>query len=151
MKKLFHIVCTLSFVMLIASSCKHDNNTNVTPSGTTGTSGTSGTSSTTVPGSDWSLTLFSEKTEDKTSHFSGYKFEFAADGTMSAVRNGQSVSGTWRQYSNNGVTKFAITLTTTDAHLLELNDDWVLVSKTDNLLSLKDDNSDKNEQLQFSK
>ncbi|MCD6012789.1 MAG: hypothetical protein K0Q79_2651 [Flavipsychrobacter sp.] len=138
-----NLIILLSCFVLAFSSCTHDDSKTVTP--------ISSSSSAATPGSGWSLTLLSERSDNKTSHYSGYTFEFAADGTMSAVRSGTTVTGTWRQYQDDGITKFAISLITTDSRLLELNDDWALVSKSDNLISLKDDNSTSNEQLQFSK
>jgi hypothetical protein len=140
MKKLAYILCMMfTYFTLTSSSCNNDDNNNVAPINTT------------TPGSGWKVTLFSEPGENKTSHFSGYSFEFATNGSVSAVKNGLTINGTWLQYQNNGVTKFTISLNTTDKDLSELNDDWVLVSKSDTFISLKDDNSAKNEQLQFSK
>jgi len=134
------IVCML---VLTSASCKHDDNSSVTPSTTSGIS-------TTTPGTGWKLTLLSENSDNKTSHFNGCIFDFAASGTMTVAGN-LSATGTWRQYQDDGVTKFEINLSTTDKDMAELNDDWVLVSKSETFISLKDDNSSKNEVLQFSK
>jgi hypothetical protein len=150
MKKLSHILyVVISCIVLTSTSCTHDTNLNAAPANTTGSSGTGSNAQT--PGSGWRVTLFSETSENKTSHFSGYQFDFAANGTISATGNGQTVTGAWSQYQDDGVTKLAISLNTTDKDLSELNDDWVLISKSDTFISLKDDNSAKNEQLQFSK
>lgn len=138
----------MSYVILSSSSCQHDDNNNVTPSGTTTSTGNN---TTTAPAGGWRLSLFSETGENKTSHFNGYTFDFAAGGTMTAKNGSQTVSGTWKQYQDNSITKFAISLNTTDKDMSELNDDWALVSRNDNFISLKDDNSSKNEVLQFSK
>lgn len=134
------IVCIL---VLTSASCKHDDNSSVTPSTTSGISNT-------TLGTGWKLTLLSEGSDNKTSHFSGCTFDFAASGTMTLAGN-LSATGTWRQYQDDGVTKFEINLSTADKDMAELNDDWVLVSKSETFISLKDDNSAKNEQLQFSK
>ncbi len=139
MKKL---IILFSCFLLTLNSCTHDDNKTIAPVGSF---------STATPGTGWSITLFSEPGENKTSHFSGYTFSFAADGTMSATKSGAAVTGTWKQYLDDGITRFAISLSTADKDLLELTDDWALVSKSDNLISLKNDNSTKNEQLQFSK
>lgn len=146
MKKLFYVIYILfSFAAVTFSSCNKDDNSSLNPSG----SGSQGTSAT--PGTGWRVSLFSERNDNKTSHYTGYTFTFSSDGKMSADRNGQSITGTWSQYQDDGITKFAINLSTTDGDLLELNDDWALVNKTDDFISLADDNSSKNEQLQFSK
>jgi hypothetical protein len=150
MKKISYFIClTISFFILKSSSCSHDS-TDVNPSNSTSTQ-TPSTPSNTIPGAGWHVSLFSEISENKTSHFTGYTFDFATSGTVTATKGSQSVSGTWKQYQNDGITKFAIILNTTDKDLSDLNDDWALVSKSDNLISLKNDNSSKNEQLQFSK
>ncbi len=144
MKKILSFLGLIAcFFVLTSESCKHDDNSNITPS-------TSSSISTTTPGAGWKLTLLSEGSDNKTSHFSGYTFDFAANGTMTASGS-QSATGTWRQYQDDGVTKFEITLVTTDKNMAELNDDWVLVSKSETFISLKDDNAAKNELLQFSK
>lgn len=140
-KLLFLATFAAGWMTITAASCKHDDNNN----------NPSGGGNTTTPGSGWRVSLFNERTENKTNDYSGYSFDFAANGSMTAVRNSQNTTGTWRQFQDDGVTKFEIQLSTTDHDLQELNDDWVLVSKTDNLISLQDDNSSSNEQLQFSK
>ncbi len=136
-----NLIILISCFALIFSSCTKEDKTTVTPGSTI---------STATPGTGWSLTLFTEPGENKTSHFAGYTFDFAADGTMTAVKGGMTVTGTWKQYPDDGKTKFAITLSTTDVRLMELNDAWELVSKSASFISLKDDNSVSNEQLQFS-
>ncbi|MEZ5018113.1 MAG: hypothetical protein R2800_13725 [Flavipsychrobacter sp.] len=141
MKKILHIaIVAIGYIILTSSSCKKDDD-NVNPSN----------SSNITPGSGWHVSLFSEQSENKTSNYSEYSFDFATDGSMSAQGSGQVVTGTWKQYQDDGITKFAISLNTTNNNLLELNDDWALVSKDEKFISLKDDNSSKNEQLQFSK
>lgn len=138
-------ILIISISIFIFSSCKTENN-NVNPSSPTSTS-----INTNTPGTGWRLSLYSERNENKTSHYNSYTFSFSTDGSMTAEANGQVTTGTWKQYSDDGITKFAINLNTSDNDLMDLNDDWALVSKSDNFISLQDDNSSKNEQLQFSK
>ena len=144
MKKLFYIPALMvSYLITTAASCQHDDNSNPTPANPV--------VNTTPAGSGWRVSLFNERSENKTNDYTGYTFEFASSGTMTAVRNGQTTNGTWRQFRNDGLDRFEIQLSTTDNNLQELNDDWVIVSKSDALISLKDDNPTSNEQLQFSK
>jgi len=138
-----NLIILISCFALTFTSCTKDDKTTVTPTGSTISAAT--------PGTGWSVTLFTEPGENKTSNYTGYTFDFAADGTMTAVKGGVTVTGTWRQYPDDGKTKFAITLSTTDIRLMELNDAWELVSKSASFISLKDDNSTSNEQLQFTK
>jgi len=104
-----------------------------------------------VPGAGWKVALFTEPKENKTSDFIGYTLEFGSTGTLTITGNGQAITGTWKQHQDDGVSKLLITLNTTDNHLSKLNDDWVIVSKTETLISLKDDNVVSAEVLQFAK
>lgn len=114
-------------------------------------SGTGGSSvNTPVPGT-WKVTFYYDKTKDETSDYAGYSFVFNTNGTMSATKGTATTNGTWKEYTANGVQRFAITLGTTTKPLADLNDDWQLVSKTATEIKLKDNNPAKNEQLVFSK
>ena len=60
------------------------------------------TTSTVTPSTiagNWVVSSLTQRTEDKSSQFSGYTFTFAAtgadNGTVTATRNGSTVSGTW--------------------------------------------------------
>jgi len=141
MKKMLQKSILLLCLSLSTVSCEHDKNS-VQPAGSP---------STNIPGSGWKISLYTEPGENKTSDYTGYIFEFGANGAMTAVHDGQSTTGTWRQYQDDGVTKFEIALNTADKDLEDLNDDWVIVTKSDSVISLKDDNDSKNEELQFSK
>lgn len=141
---LYSIALCISCLCLTFSSCKKTDDNSVNPNNNSGISSN-------TPGANWKVSLFTEPDENKTHNYSGYTFDFNSDGGVSANRNGQTTPGTWRQYSDDGVTKFQITLNTTDRDLTELNDDWVVVSKSNTFISLKDDNAASNEQLQFSK
>ncbi len=50
-----------------------------------------------IASGNWGVTSLVQRTEDKTSQFSGYAFKFtstgADNGTVSATRNGATVSG----------------------------------------------------------
>lgn len=149
MKRILNVTYILfSFLLLTFAACSRDDN-NVTPGTPGGSSG--GGSGSGTPGTGWKVSLFNERGENKTSNYSSYTFEFGADGSMSATGNGQTTTGTWSEYPDDGITKFAINLNTSDANLMELNDDWALVSRSGSLISLQDDNSSSDEQLQFTK
>jgi hypothetical protein len=139
MKKLLFIAAMLmSYTVLTSSSCNHNDN-NPTPANTT------------TPGPGWRVSAFTEPGEDKTGDYTGYVFDFASGGALTAVRNGQTTSGTWEQSSSNGVPGFEISLSTSDNKLSKLNHRWVLVNKTDVLIDLRDDNVSSYEMLKFSK
>jgi len=127
---------------LIAGGCQTKDNTNVNPAGNTSAVVTSG---------KWTVSYFYDNDKDETSDYNGYSFELKNDNTITATKNSVTTSGTWSETSGDGMQKLVIALNTTDKDLSELNDDWVIETKTDNQLKLKDDNPDRNEQLHFSK
>lgn len=130
---------------VIVTGCQNKTSTNVTPSGN------NSTVSETVTSGKWSVSYFYDNDKDETSDYSGYAFEFRSDKTLTATRNSVTTSGSWNETTDDGLPRLVIMLNTTDEKLTELNDDWVIESKTDKQLKLKDDNPDRNEQLHFSK
>ena len=139
MKKLFYLPALMAaYMILTAGSCKRDDDS-------------TNPSNPSVPGSGWRISLYMEPGENKTQDYNGYVFGFSSDGSMTAVRNSQTTTGTWQQFQNDGLNRFRIMLNTSDNKLSDLNHSWVLVSKNDALISLRDDNTSSNEQLQFSK
>ncbi|MEZ4875478.1 MAG: hypothetical protein R2793_08515 [Flavobacteriaceae bacterium] len=43
----------------------------------------------------WRITSYIDSGQDETSDFSGYEFTFNANGTVTATKGGETVSGTW--------------------------------------------------------
>ena len=121
---------TCTFVMIAITSCKTSTvdpaaATNNTTSGIT-TNLTSGT---------WVVGSFTQKTEDKTSKFSGYSFVFSADGKVTVSKDGKQTSGTW-QYTPavtyyGATSKEAIDLSVgNDKPLSQLSRKWNFISTT---------------------
>lgn len=102
---------------------------------------------------DWVVSLFTEPGENKTSEFSGYRFTFQSDGKLIVSKNGAiEKEGSWSE--NTSSHKLIIELGPKDNSnkpLGELTDDWIVSSRSDNRISLKDDNNSSNEVLEFSK
>ncbi|HEY9178064.1 MAG TPA: hypothetical protein VIN07_10250 [Flavipsychrobacter sp.] len=130
---------------ILATGCQNKTSTNVTPGGNNNS--TSGI----VTSGKWQVSYFYDNDKDETTDYSGYTFEFNSDKTLVATRNSTSTSGTWNETTDDGLPRLVIALNTADEKLKELNDDWVVESKTDNQIKLKDDNPDRNEQLHFNK
>jgi hypothetical protein len=142
MKRILWAPVLLSVLII---GCQNKTSTNVTP-------GNSNNSlSGTVTSGKWTISYFYDNDKEETSDYSGYSFEFNTDKTLTATRNGITTSGTWNEATDDGLPRLVIMLNTTDNKLTELNDDWVIESKTDTQIKLKDDNPDRNEQLHFSK
>lgn len=142
MKKLLWAPALLA---VLATGCQNKTNTSVTPGGN------SNSVSGTVTSGKWTISYFFDNDKEETSDYSGYSFEFKTDKTLSATRSGTTTTGTWSEITDDGLLRLVIMLNTTDDKLTELNDDWVIESKTDSQIKLKDDNPDRNEQLHFNK
>lgn len=122
---------------------------------------TSCTKSTSDPGpvtpivtqGNWVVSLFTEPGENKTGEFSGYQFIFQSDGKLIVTKNGATQKeGSWSE--NTSSHKLIIELGPKDNSnkpLGELTDDWVVSSRSETKISLRDDNSSSNEVLEFSK
>jgi heat shock protein HslJ len=130
--KLFYILAlVIAFCTLQSSSCsKHDSLPTTTQTNTEG---------------NWRLSLYFDNS-DETYKFSGYTFSFNSNGQVAATNGTNTVTGTWSQTSN----KFNIDFGSA-AVFNDLNDDWLIETKTSTSIQLKDDNPARNEKLQFVK
>jgi hypothetical protein len=118
-------------VLLQSSSCSKDD--------------VPGTGTTTGVNGAWKVSYYFD-TGDETSNFAGYSFTFNNGGTVSATNAGITVNGTWSQTSSKFIINFAAT-----SVLNDLNDDWLIVEKTDVSIKLKEDNPAQDDQLHFTK
>jgi hypothetical protein len=114
--------------------------------------GTDSNTSQVVTSGSWRVTLFTDSGNDETSDFTGYTFTFSNSGTLSAIKNGITTNGTWNVSSSSN--KFNINLgpkVDSNKPLGELTDDWKILSNTETVIRLTDDNSSSNEFLTFTK
>ena len=138
MNKIIRNVLASFFTVSILFACtkQQDNSVGVTtdPQVTTG---------------NWKIILYTEPSEDKTHDFSGDSFTFSTNGKLSVSNGVTSTDGTW----SINHTRFIINLgiKSPSNKLGDLTHEWVIVSKTDSLISLKDDSSTSDEVLQFAK
>lgn len=110
------------------------------------------TTSQIVASGNWRVTLFTDSGNDETSDFSGYTFTFNSSGILTVVKNGLTTNGTWN--ASNSSNKFNIDLgpkIVSNKPLGELTNDWKIISKTETLIKLTDDNATSNEFLTFTK
>jgi hypothetical protein len=128
--KVFAIVL-LAHTLLSSTCSKEDDN-----GGTTGT----------IAAGAWRVTVYWDNNADESNKFSGYSFEFKANGQLSATKAGSTVNGTWTETSSKLIIDFGTT-----PILEKLNDDWLRVEKTNTSIRLKDDNPAKDERLEFVK
>ncbi len=142
MKHTINLLSTILVVLLLNSSCSKSGDSslvnNVTPIVTNGT---------------WQVSLFSERGVNETSDFSGYSFTFQSDGKLIVQKGGATVKqGSWTEDNSSG--KLIINLgvkDNTNKPLGQLTDDWLLTSRSDTKISLTDDNTARNEILEFTK
>ena len=105
-----------------------------------------------VTSGTWRVTLFTDSGNDETTDFTGYVFSFNNGGTLSAVKNAVTKTGSWSVNNSSG--KLIIDLgPKVDANkpLGELTDDWKILSSSSSEIRLGDDNSASNEFLTFTK
>lgn len=116
------------------------------------TNGTDSNTSQVASSGTWRVSLFSDSGNNETSHFTGYNFTFSSGGVLTVTGNGTTKTGTWSV--DNSSHKFNIDLgakTTANAPFGELTDDWKILSNSETVITLGDDNSASNEFLTFTK
>jgi hypothetical protein len=81
-------------------------------------------------------TYIDNKSRDQSSNYAAYTFNFLENGTLEALKNGTKAKGTFSYLSDSGKQKFLINFTNASSELSELNEDWILVEKTDKQMTL---------------
>ncbi len=126
--KSFFIFCSLSVLLI---SCGKDDTTS-----TTATISTAAIISTATSG-NWRITYYYDTDHEETTNYSGYVFTFSANNVVTAVKNGQTVSGTWGTRIDDSKTKLDLNFTTPTV-FVELSDDWHVIERTDTKVKLQD-------------
>lgn len=124
MKKILTFILTAGVLISCSNS---DDNTNITG----------------TPEGNWRISLYWDET-DETSDFNGYTFTFGQNNILTATNGTTTKTGTYSQSSTKLVIDFG-----TDLLFGELNDDWLIVEKTNSSLKLKDDNPAQDDRLEF--
>ena len=98
----------------------------------------------------WMITNFNDSGQDETSDFNGYTFDFASDGVLTATNGTNTLTGTWSitddsnsssddDSSDDDDIDFNILFSVSQSNDFEdLNDDWDIVSITENRIELRD-------------
>lgn len=90
----------------------------------------------------WTLARFVEDNEEQTSVFAGFSFEFTAEATVKATRNGDIIEGTYSiQLDSFGAIELLITFPE-NTILDELSEDWLLLEMAANRLAFKHQSGD---------
>ena len=124
MKTLSKLLVIAGLFMMAFASCKKDDNS-------------SSPSSTVVTQGQWKVTLFSENGVVETSKFSNYVFTFNTNGTVSAVRSGSTVNGSWSDGNDDSQHKLILNFAS-PADFTEISDDWHIRQESSSKIELED-------------
>ena len=116
-----NIVSLIVLVLILFSSCKKDDSSNITDI---------------VVNGNWKISLFQEDGSIKTSNYSGYSFIFNSNNTISATKNSQSTNGSWSSGNDDSKSKLVINFGSVSP-LDELNEDWEILEKSSSIIKLK--------------
>lgn len=116
-----NIVSLIVLVLILFSSCKKDDSSNITDI---------------VVSGNWKISLFQEDGSIKTSNYSGYSFIFNSNNTISATKNSQSTNGSWSSGNDDSKSKLVINFGSVSP-LDELNEDWEILEKSSSIIKLK--------------
>jgi hypothetical protein len=73
----------------------------------------------------------------ETSKFSNYVFTFSSNGTVSAVRSGSTVNGSWSDGNDDSQKKLIMNFAS-PADFTEISDDWHILQETSSKIQLED-------------
>lgn len=134
MNAIVKTISLFSMMIFLITACQNSDDN--TPGDTSGD----------ITGGKWKVSYYWDKDKEETSDFAGYTFEFRTNGVFIATGGGQTVNGTWAVTDSNR--KLQIDISGTKP-LDDLNDDWLLLEKTNDSIKLKDDNTTYIEDLHF--
>jgi hypothetical protein len=83
----------------------------------------------------WRITNYNNNGANQTSLYTGYEFTFLPGGTVTAVKAGTSVSGTWNTGADENTNHFILNFSA--PALSELNKDWVFETKSYTVVKLE--------------
>ncbi|GHC49678.1 hypothetical protein [Ulvibacter litoralis] len=143
--KTVQLLKMMVFTLIVAAfivACDSDDDSNPTDNAITVAQVT-----TTASSGDWRITYFYDTDQDETGNYSGYSFTFNQDGTLVAVNESTTVTGTWSisddssssddDGNNSSDLDFNIFFAAPD-DFNELSDDWDIISVSENKIELID-------------
>jgi len=115
-------------MMLFVSACSKDNNSSDVPASVAPI----------LPG-NWMIHYYFNITEQSNKYLA-YTFTFNSNGTLVATKTGGSFNGTWKEEVDSGKRKLTLDFdaSVTESALLELEEDWIVVSSSSTLINLED-------------
>ncbi|MFN4197987.1 MAG: hypothetical protein ACK4FS_03055 [Flavobacterium sp.] len=85
----------------------------------------------------WRVTLFNEDGVNKTSQFEGFDFIFTANGSVTATKNSDLVTGTWVTGIDDSTPKFVLLFTVNSGPFEEISEDWRIMTVTSSQIELR--------------
>lgn len=89
-----------------------------------------------VQNGSWKITYFNDSGTEKTNLFMGYNFTFNSNGSVVAVYNSSSVSGTWTEGNDDSMNKLYLTFSASPFD--KLTDDWHIIEQSSVIIRLED-------------
>ncbi len=130
MKKNLKLLAPMLFVVAALVSCSKDDKT-------TATGITEAQVNTIIVDGTWDVSSYSEAGVDQSSDFSGYAFDFNADGSLVAT-GPATKTGTWDSTTDSGKVKIPIAFASeTDGPFESISDDWFVLTATNQKIELK--------------
>ncbi|MBK9730081.1 MAG: hypothetical protein IPO83_02135 [Chitinophagaceae bacterium] len=120
MKKIIGISFLL--IVIATTSCKKDDNTAPIKNN--------------IQDGVWKITLYESNGNDETNHYTDYQFQFASNGTVTASKTGNTVSGTWSTTTDDSQEKLLLAFTVSPFD--ELSNDWHILNQSASLVELED-------------
>ena len=116
--------------------------------------GTNDTLTSIITQGTWIIHLYLNDGKDETSTFTGYVLTFNSNGSLQASKGGNNTSGTWSETTDYyGKTTLALTWVGggIPIELLEIQEDWLLKSKSSTLVELTNTGSSGSDELHLHK
>ena len=125
MKKI--VFYLLVFSVLFFSCKKDDSNPSISTSNVTST----------VSTGNWRITYYWDTDHDETNNFTGYSFVFNTNGTVTATKAANTITGTWTTRNDDSKIKLVLSFSS-PADFIEISDDWHTIERTDSKIKLQD-------------
>ena len=125
MKKI--VFYLLVFSVLFFSCKKDDSNPSISTCNVTST----------VSTGNWRITYYWDTDHDETNNFIGYSFVFNTNGTVTATKAANTITGTWTTRNDDNKIKLVLSFSS-PADFIEISDDWHTIERTDSKIKLQD-------------
>ncbi len=103
-------------------------------------------SNTLIEAGDWKVSLYEDDDDgDETSRFNGYRFTFSESGNLFVARGDETRTGSWHVTPNGEKLVLDLDnggLLNQTPELDDIDDTWIITSKTSDLIKLREDDDD---------